>query len=119
LIDATPFEAALMTHSPDSIELDGEDIACLGMRRADRSDFFADLRRQAFEEAVARLPKPPKPRKPTLESVAKQASKAAIAVARYEIKPDGTVVVVTGTPEPVESQDPWPLDELRTKETQQ
>ena len=30
------------------------------------------------------------PRKPTLASVAKQASKAAIPVARYEVKPDGT-----------------------------
>jgi hypothetical protein len=40
-----------------------------------------------------------KPRKPTLVSVAKQASKAAIPVARYEVKPDGTVVVVTGAPE--------------------
>jgi hypothetical protein len=39
-----------------------------------------------------------KPRKPTLTSVAAQASKAAIAVARYEVKPDGTVVVVTGAP---------------------
>jgi hypothetical protein len=40
--------------------------------------------------------KPRKPRKPTLVSVAKQANKAAIPVARYEVKPDGTVVVVTG-----------------------
>ena len=40
--------------------------------------------------------KPRKPRRPTLASTAKQASKAGIAVARYEVKPDGTVVVVTG-----------------------
>jgi len=60
-----------------------------------------------------------KPRKPTLASVAKQASKAAIAVARYEVKPDGTVVIVTGAPERVETEDPWPLDEFRTKETKQ
>jgi hypothetical protein len=59
-----------------------------------------------------------KPRKPTLASIAKQASKAAIAVARYEVKPDGTVVIVTGKPEHVET-DPWPLDEFRTKETKQ
>jgi hypothetical protein len=38
------------------------------------------------------------PRRPTLASVAKQASKAAIPVARYEVKPDGTVVVVPGEP---------------------
>jgi len=35
-------------------------------------------------------------RKPTLVSVAKQANKAAIPVARYEMKPDGTVVIVIG-----------------------
>src|SRR6516165_5445601 len=44
---------------------------------------------------------PRKPRKPSLVSVAKQASKAAIPVARYEVKPDGTVVVVTGAPTPI------------------
>ena len=38
-------------------------------------------------------------RKPTLASVAKQASKAALEVARYEVRPDGTVVVVTGKSE--------------------
>src|SRR5262245_63962774 len=45
-------------------------------------------------------PAPPerarKPRKPTLASVAKQASKAALDVARYEVKPDGTLVLVIG-----------------------
>jgi hypothetical protein len=50
------------------------------------------------------------PRKPTLASVAKQAQKAAIAVARYEVKPDGTVVVVAGTPEPTEASNPWLAD---------
>jgi hypothetical protein len=110
-----------VTHSPDSIELDGEDIACLGMRRADRFDFYSDLNRQAFEEYIAQLPKPKKPRgprKPTLDTIKKQARKAGLEVARYEVKPDGTIIVVTGTLETVESQDPWPLDELRTKETQ-
>lgn len=33
--------------------------------------------------------------RPTLASVAKQASKAEIEVARYEIKPDGCIVIVT------------------------
>jgi hypothetical protein len=60
-----------------------------------------------------------KPRKPTLATVAKQASKAALDVARYEVKPDGTVVVVTGTPEPAAPENAWPLDEFRTKETKQ
>jgi hypothetical protein len=39
-------------------------------------------------------------RAPTLVSVAKQASKAAIEVRRYEVKPDGTVVIIPGKPEP-------------------
>jgi hypothetical protein len=58
------------------------------------------------------LPKPAprrqrKPRKPTLASVAKQASKAAIAVASYEVKPDGTIVIITGTPDPATESNPW------------
>src|SRR5215831_19176235 len=54
-----------------------------------------------------------KPRKPTLVSVAKAASKAAIPVARYEVKPDGTVVVVTGQGESTEPN-PW-LEDLKVK----
>jgi len=64
-------------------------------------------------------PKPPKPRKPTLESVAKQASKAGIEVTRYEVKPDRTIIVVTGKPESVEPENSWSLDEFRSKETKQ
>jgi len=52
-------------------------------------------------------------------SIARAASKAAIAVARYQVKPDGTVVVVTGNPEPAAPGNAWPLDEFRTKETKQ
>ena len=63
--------------------------------------------------------KPRKPRRPTLASVSKQASKAGIDVARYEVKPEGTVVVVAGKPEPAAPENPWPLDEFRTKETKQ
>ena len=58
-----------------------------------------------------------KPRRPTLAGVAKQVNKAAIAVARYEVKPDGTVVVVTGEPEPAKPENPW-LAEL-PQETKQ
>jgi hypothetical protein len=58
-----------------------------------------------------------KPRRPTLTSVAKQAQKAAIAVVRYEVKPDGTVVVVAGAPEPTEASNPWFAD--LPKETKQ
>jgi hypothetical protein len=59
----------------------------------------------ALEPARGRPPAG-KPRKPSLASVAKQASKAGISVARYELKPDGSVVVVTGTPEPIDAN-PW------------
>src|SRR5215472_4093470 len=48
-----------------------------------------------------------KPRKPSLSSVAKAASKAAIAVARYEVKPDGTVVVVIGEPTTEAASNEW------------
>jgi hypothetical protein len=50
--------------------------------------------------------------KPTLASIAKQASKAEVEVARYEIRPDGTIVVVTGKGEPSTESNPW-LDDLK------
>lgn len=48
-------------------------------------------------------------RKVTLASVAKQANKAGIGVARYEVEPDGKIVVVTGkSGEQTNNQsDPW------------
>src|SRR5262245_698672 len=49
-------------------------------------------------------------RRLSLASVAKQARKAGIEVARYEVKPDGTVVIVNGQPESAEPGNPWPLD---------
>ena len=60
-----------------------------------------------------------KPRRPTLANVAKQASKVGIEVTRYEVKPDGTIVIVTGEPEPAAPNNPWSLGEFRTKETKQ
>ena len=62
-------------------------------------------------------PKLRKPRRPTLASVAKQASKAAIPVARYENKPDGTIVVVTGMPSANNDTNPW--DEVLTNAADQ
>jgi len=67
--------------------------------------------------SATRTKKPRKPRRPTLASVAKQANKPGIA--RIEMKPDGTVVIITGEPEPAAPDNPWPLDEFRTKETKQ
>ena len=37
-------------------------------------------------------------RKPSLVSVARQAAKASLEVARYEVDPDGKIVVITGKP---------------------
>jgi hypothetical protein len=53
--------------------------------------------------------KPRRPRKPTLVTVAKQASKAGIEVRAYEVKPDGSIVVVAGKvePEPMNDLDKW------------
>ena len=87
-----------------------------GMRDARRSVVKALFPHEA-ERITAILEGQRKPRKPTLTSVAKQASKAAIPVARYEVKPDGTIVVVTGESEPAKSENPW-LAEL-PKETKQ
>ena len=80
---------------------------------------------QTFAQMLAKSTMPPelvivvtqperrlrKSRRPTLTSVSKQASRAGIEVARYEIKPDGTVVVVTGKSEAIEPN-PW-LDDLK------
>ena len=61
-------------------------------------------------------PKSSKPRKPTLARVAREASKAGIEVARYEVKPDGTVVAVVGKPEPTEATNPWLADLDKVKQ---
>jgi hypothetical protein len=77
------------------------------------------------DPAAALEPNPRKPnlnngtRKPTLASVAKQVRKAGVAAARYEMKPDRTIVVVVGEPEPTTPENPWPLDKFRTKEIKQ
>jgi hypothetical protein len=69
-------------------------------------------------EYVAWTATPPRrQRRPTLATIAKQARKAGIEAARYEIKPDGTVIIVTGTPEPSTESNPW-LADLR-KEAKQ
>ena len=102
--------------------LDREDLGCLGLRRAFKDDFFSDLKKQAEEEYFANLPKPPKSDKPIKNrkpNVIQQARTAGIDVARIEMKPDGTVVIITGKPEPAAPENPWPLDEFRMKETKQ
>jgi len=98
-----------MTEFPHSTELPSERPrgVFISYSRGDRgleALLGVHKRRQVVLPPVAH-----KPRKPTLVSVAKQASKAAIPVARYEVKPDGTVVVVTGEPEQQQSNevDDW------------
>jgi len=46
---------------------------------------------------VRRTPKRVRNRKPTLVSVAKQAAKAGIEVARYEVDANGKIIVITGS----------------------
>ena len=111
-----------MTQSPNSTELvdpladlDGEELACLGLRRGWASDFYADLNRQALEEAIAQLPKQPKPRKPRKPSIGKLVEQAKAAGVTSVTLPDGTRLDF-GKPESAEPENPW-LAELRKKET--
>jgi hypothetical protein len=54
-----------------------------------------------------------RPRKrPTLAGVAKQAAKAGIDVARYEVAPDGTITIVIGKPRSAPASSSW--DDLDT-----
>jgi hypothetical protein len=46
---------------------------------------------------VRRTPKRVRNRKPTLASVARQAAKAGIEVARYEVEDKGRIIVITGS----------------------
>ena len=105
----------------DISDLDDEDLACLGLRRAFKDDFFSDLKKQAQEEYFASLPKPrepPKSSKPTLASVAKEARKAGLDPARIEIKPDGTYVVDIGKGEQQQGNevDEWIAKHARAPE---
>jgi hypothetical protein len=64
---------------------------------------YSDLLLRLKADPLAADPAPLKPkrlrkRKPSLVSVAKQAAKAGLEVARYEVDPDGKIIVVTGKP---------------------
>jgi hypothetical protein len=61
-------------------------------------DYQAALRLVHGSSSAAK-PKRQRKRKPTLVSVAKQAEKAGLEVARYEVDPDGKISVVTGKPD--------------------
>jgi hypothetical protein len=59
-----------------------------------------------------------KRRRTSLGTLLKQAAKAGKNVKGAEVYPDRTVLQF-GKPEPAEPENPWPLDEFRTKETKQ
>ena len=54
----------------------------------------AQFKREAADPTPTRTRK----RKPTLAGVARQATKAGISVAGYEVRPDGAIKVITGKP---------------------
>ena len=74
--------------------------------------------RTALDSTPAKPRKPSKPRRPPLDSLLKQAAKAGKSVKGAEVYQDRTVLQF-GDPTPVEPENPWPLDEFRTKETKQ
>src|SRR5262245_20625682 len=96
-------------------DLDREDLACLGLRRAFEDDFFSDLKKQAQEEYFANLPKPRKPRKPRKPSIGKLVEQAKAAGVTSVTLLDGTKLDF-GKPESAEPENPW-LAELKKKET--
>jgi hypothetical protein len=104
-----------MTNSPHSTELSAAEAAVAEDLWRLLSGYPRDAVRQGLNLAAIhfklKLKRRHKPRQPTLARVSKQAAKAGIEVARYEIKPDGTFVVVTGKSESTESN-PW-LDDLK------
>jgi hypothetical protein len=61
--------------------------------------------------------KPRKPRRPSISKMIKQADKAGKPLASLTL-PDGTKLDFD-KPESVAPENPWPLDEFRTKETKQ
>ena len=64
-----------------------------------------------LREAAAYLSITGRKRKPTLASVSRQARTAGIEVAAYEVRPDGTIKVITGKPTVVsDGDDASPID---------
>jgi hypothetical protein len=59
----------------------------------------------ALSVSQPNAPKGLRRRKPSLASVAKQVEKAGIAVARYEVDPDGKIVVIPGKPQANQTND--------------
>ena len=82
-----------------------------------RIDYFTVCSHGSFTPAEpARRPR--KQRKQGLTSLLKQAAKAGKNVKGAEVYPDRTVLQF-GKPESASPENPWPLDEFRTKEIKQ
>jgi hypothetical protein len=107
-----------MTHSPTTTELldpladlDGEELACLGLRRADDfMDAFSDLRKRSKEQAwerYAALPKPFKPRKPPKLSIRRLIEQAKTAGVTTITLPDGTKLELGKTQQQGNEVDEW------------
>jgi hypothetical protein len=105
--------------SPTTKLLDPLEVDAAAFIKTALAPLPVEQRKRTLAAAKILLGMERKPRKPTLAGVAKQAKRAALAVARYEVNPDGKIIVVTGKPESAEPENPWPLDEFRTKETKQ
>jgi hypothetical protein len=146
LIDATPLEPARMTKFPNSTELAaslGIDFPCLvivhPLPRLRVPDAVAAMTAEQRMHALAsgeitrgidisemtrgidisamRKKKPDKPGRPSIKQMIEGAEKAGKPLASITM-PDGTKLDFC-KPAPVEPDNPWPLDEFRTKETKQ
>ena len=91
--------------------LDGEDLACLGMRRADPDpwDFFSELKDFSALTAAA-APKLPRQRKPNIGRMIAAAERGGKNVTGITT-PDG-VKLHFGKGESTETSNPW-LDDLK------
>ena len=107
----------MTSESDDDPILDGEDIACLGMRRVDAWSLFPARTDEDWEKLFAALQaakgKPPKPRKPSIGKLVEQAKAAGVTSVTL---PDGTKLDF-GNPETAMPENPW-LADLR-KEAKQ
>jgi hypothetical protein len=113
-----------MTGEPDDdnpIYLDGEDITCLGMRRADWEPFFPRTDEDWANYAASQAPmkSPPKPRKPSIKALVKQAEQATGKAVTAITTADGTRLEL-GTPgdspKPGNEVDQWIATHARAPE---
>jgi hypothetical protein len=90
-----------------------QESVCAALRHEPDDVYGAIAGVMAVKPAATNLPEngnkvATRRRKPTLASIAKEAAKAGLDVARYEVDPDGKIIVVTGKPGvPTTSGNPW------------